>query len=154
MQAQVFSYSGTQFVECSHQAGDYFSRRVVGRGVSRGDFDDDGDWDLVIVHHNEPVVVLRNDSDRGHWLKLRFNTLTNRRGIGTRVVLSQGDRTLTQELAGGTSYCASHEPALIFGLGENASECQLKVIWPDQSIQIIEHVGVDQTLAIRQEPSK
>ena len=150
MQAQVFSYSETRFVDGSRMAGEYFSRKVVGRGAAMGDFDNDGDWDVVVVHQNDPAVILRNDSDRGHWLKLRFNALSNRRGIGTRVVLSQGSQTLTQELAGGTSYCASHEPALIFGLGENSANCRLKVIWPDHTVQFIEHVGVDQTLVIRQ----
>lgn len=150
MEAQIFSYSDTRFLEGSRIAGEYFSRKVVGRGAALGDFDNDGDWDLAVVHQNEPSVILRNDSDRGHWLKLRFNALSNRHGIGTRVILSQGSLTLTQELAGGTSYSVANEPALIFGLGENAANCRLKVIWPDHTVQFIENVGVDQTLAIRQ----
>lgn len=150
MAAQIFSFSETRFIDGSSKAGDYFSRKVVGRGAALGDFDHDGDWDLAVVHQNEPAVVLRNDSERGHWLKLRFNAWSNRRGIGTRVVLSQGSQTLTQELAGGTSYGVSHESALIFGLGDNAENCRLKVIWPDQTVQFIEHVGVDQSLALRQ----
>lgn len=150
MESQLFSFSETRFIECSSTAGEYFSKKLVGRGVAKGDFDNDGDWDLVVINQNDPAAILRNDSDRGHWLKLRFNSVSNRRGIGTRVVLTQGNTTLTQELAGGTSYCIANEPALIFGLGENSADCQLKVIWPDHTVQFIEHVGVDQTLVIRQ----
>ncbi len=150
MEPQLFSFEGPRFVECSTQAGEFFSQKHVGRGVARGDFDNDGDWDLAVVHQNAPTAILQNDSQRGHWLKVLCNAKGNRRGWGTRIVLQQGTKELTNELVGGTSYCAAHEAAMIFGLSDAASPVILKVRWPDGSRQIIENVAVNQTLTLRQ----
>jgi hypothetical protein len=150
MQPMMFSYEGPRFVDCSQSAGDFFSHKVIGRGVACGDFDNDGDWDLAIVHQNSPMAILRNDSARGHWLKVRCVAKNNRRGLGTRVVLRQGDRTLTQELAGGVSYCSAHESSLIFGLGQDSSAVELEVRWPDGSRQTIPAVDIDRSMVLRQ----
>lgn len=150
MNPQMFSYEGSRFVECTSQGGEFFSRKAIGRAAACGDFDDDGDWDLAVVHQNSPAAILRNDSDRGHWLKLRFIPNGNRRGVGTRVILRQGNRTLTQELAGGISYCSAHERALIFGLGDVADPCELEIRWPDGSKQSMKSVRPDQRLTLRQ----
>ena len=150
MQPQLFSYEGPRFVECGTAAGEFFTRKLIGRAAARGDFDNDGDWDLCVVHQNTPTAILRNDSQRGNWLKLRFNARDNRRGWGTRVVLRQGSKTLTQELAGGTSYASAHEAALIFGLAGNSDPAHLEIRWPDGELQEIHEVAVNQQLTLRQ----
>jgi len=150
MQPSLFSYAGPQFVDCSVTAGEFFSRKMIGRGVARGDFDNDGDWDLAVVHQNKPTAILRNDSARGNWLKLRCIATDNRRGLGTRVTLRQGDRTLTQELAGGVSYSSAHEAALIFGLGTDSSPVDLHVRWPNGSRQAILALSVNREIRLRQ----
>jgi hypothetical protein len=150
MKPSLFSCEAPRFVDCSEKAGAYFASRVIGRGVACGDFDNDGDWDLAVVHQNAPVAILLNDSDRGNWLKVRCRAIGNRFGMGTRVTLSQGARTLTQELAGGVSYCSAHEAALIFGLGSDASPVDLEVRWPDGSRQNITAQPVNHELVVRQ----
>lgn len=150
MQAQLFSFAGPRFVECTSSAGDFFSRKLIGRGVAQGDFDNDGDWDLAVVHQNSPVAILRNDSDRGHWLKLRFVARGNRRGWGVRAVVRQGQQTLTQELAGGVSYCAAHDPSLIFGLGVHSEPADVEIRWPDGSEQVVHGVSLNRQVTIRQ----
>lgn len=118
MQPQLFTFDGSRWRECGVEAGDYFSARRVGRGVATADFDDDGDLDLCVVHQNAPVALLRNDSNRGHWLKLAFlGHLSNRRGIGVRVTLRAGDRSFVKQLFGGSSYAVSHQPVLVFEIG-------------------------------------
>ncbi len=146
---QLFSFAGPRFVEAGSKAGAYFERQVMGRGVAMGDFDQDGDWDLLVVHQGVPTSLLRNDSQRGHWLKLTFLAKANRRGIGTRVTLKQAERVLVQELAGGTSYCSSHEPALIFGLGDVSTSCELEIRWPDSTIETLTEIPVDQSLQVK-----
>ncbi|HVW02550.1 MAG TPA: FG-GAP-like repeat-containing protein, partial [Planctomycetaceae bacterium] len=81
MKPQLFSFDQPRFVEASEAAGEYFAGKWIGRGVACGDFDNDGDWDLAVVHQNSPVALLRNDSDRGNWLKLRCVAAGNRRGV-------------------------------------------------------------------------
>jgi hypothetical protein len=153
MPAQLFSFEGSRFVECTSKAGEYFQRDVLGRGVARGDFDNDGDWDLVAVNQNSPTALLRNDSARGNWVKVRCIAIANRRGVGTRVLLFQGTRKLTQELIGGNSYCAAHEQSLIFGLGPDSQPCNLEIRWPNGVRQTVSDVRVNQSLVIRQSES-
>lgn len=149
MRPQLFSSGKKRFVECTEQAGEFFQQRVVGRGVAASDFDDDGDVDLVVVHQDAPAALLQNDSDRGNWLKLFFRgRQSNRRGIGCRVTVTAGEQRWVQELYGGGSYASSHEPALIFGLGDEAGPCRVKVRWPNGNVQILEQVGINQSVGI------
>ncbi|GIX04205.1 MAG: hypothetical protein KatS3mg114_0074 [Planctomycetaceae bacterium] len=149
MPAQLFTYTGKKFVECSRVAGSYFDKQWLGRAVSTCDYDHDGDLDLLVIHQNDEAGLLRNDAQLGHYLQIRFRgQKSNRRGIGTRVWVQQGEERYYQELAGGTSYCTSHQPALFFGLGPNAAPCELKVRWPAGREQIITQVAADQILWI------
>jgi hypothetical protein len=151
MKPQLFSFDRPRFVEASATAGAFFEGKWIGRGVACGDFDNDGDWDLAVVHQNAPMALLRNDSDRGNWIKLRCAARGNRRGVGTLVRLRQGDKTLTQELAGGTSYCSAHEAALIFGLGGDSSAVDLEIRWPDGSQEKREGLAINREIIVRQQ---
>ncbi len=149
MPPQCFTFDGNRWHDCSASSGDYFGGRYVGRGVATADFDNDGDTDLVVIHQNRPMALLRNDSQRGHWLKLQFvGRRSNRNAIGVRATVHTATGRLLQELAGGTSYCASHEPMLIFGLGESAAPCRIEVRWPDGTVEVRDHVAVDQALLL------
>ena len=149
MKPQVFSFNGLKLVDCSDRAGAYFSQRMIGRGVATADYDDDGDLDAVVVNQNASVSLLRNISVRGHWLKLQFIGLeSNRRGIGTRVTLRIGNEVFMRELAGGTSYCSSNQPVLVFGLGTRNESCELEVRWPNGTRQTIPNVAVDRAMTI------
>ena len=154
MLPQLFTFLGRTFAECGTAAGDYFRQKRVGRGVALGDFDNDGDWDLAIVHHDAPATVLRNDCQRGHWLRLKaVGRSSPRTPIGLRVTLRQGKLSLMQELVGGTSFCSAHESALIFGVGQSSEPCDLEIRWPSGKVQRIEQVSLDQTLPLL-EPDK
>lgn len=153
MEPSLFCFDGRRFVNGTSKAGEFFTRKQIGRGVACGDFDNDGDWDLVVVHQNTPTAVLRNDSERGNWLKLRCVATGNRRGVGTRIILRQGSKELTQEVAGGVSYCSAHEAARIFGLGNDSSAVDLEIRWPDGTKQTILSVAINQEIILRQ-PAK
>lgn len=150
MPAQMFTWNGVRFVECSTTAGPYFQRRVVGRGVASCDWDGDGDLDLAVVNQNDPVAMLENDASTGHWLNVQLvGTRSNRRGINTKATLHQGGRRLVQELVGGSSYNASNEPCIYFGLVED-EPVRVELSWPSGVRQTLEGVTVDQTLTIRE----
>jgi hypothetical protein len=151
---QMFTYDGhKRWVESTDQAGDYFRGKYVGRAVAGCDHDDDGDLDVAVAHENAPAALLRNESERGHWLKFLFRGReSNRRGINCRVTVTAGPTRYLQELCGGTSYAATHQPALIFGLGTWNQPCKIKVRWPSGRTQEMENVGLDQTLVLDEPP--
>ncbi|MFN0052839.1 MAG: CRTAC1 family protein [Planctomycetales bacterium] len=149
MPPQLLAWNGRHWNDCSKPAGEYFQSRLIARGVATCDFDNDGDLDVAVAAQNVPAAVLRNESQRGGWLKLAFTgRQENRRGIGTRVTIRLGDRTLMQELAGGTSYIASHQPILLFGLGDWTGPCDVEIRWPRGGTQRLEGVAPNQALRI------
>lgn len=149
MAPQVFTFDGKRWGECSEEAGEFFQGKYVGRAVAACDYDEDGDLDLLVAHENSPAALLRNESHGGHWLKFSMRGReSNRRGIGSRITVKAGRSTYMQELCGGTSYAASHQPALIFGLGQWERPCTVTIRWPGGRVQTLEDVHVDQALTL------
>ncbi len=121
------------------------------RGCAFGDFDNDGDIDILIVNLNEPPSLLRNDlRGNNHWLKLKLiGAESNRSAIGARVVCSYGNRRQAQEVIAQSSYCSSNDPRLHFGLGD-AAAADLEIRWPLGARQLLKDVKVDRILTIRE----
>lgn len=155
MPAQLFSFNGRQWEECGSTAGDYFRKNRIGRAVATGDYDNDGDADVVVVNQNDETVVLQNSQNNGHWLKVNFvGSGGNRRGIGVEVSVVQNGRRLIQQLAAGTSFCASHQPALFFGLGESRTDCSVDIRWPDGKKQSLNGIRTDQSIVLQHRNAK
>lgn len=112
----------------------YLSKPVVGRGMAAGDFDDDGLVDLVIVHRDEPVSVLRNVSKKtGRWIG--FDIRTAKGGpppAGTRIELVSGGRKQVRHIAGGTGYLSHSDSRVVFGLGASEKVEGISLRWPDR----------------------
>jgi enediyne biosynthesis protein E4 len=133
MPAQIFQFerrrNGT-WVDIGRSSGDYFQKKFLGRGVATADFDGDGDLDLLVLNLDDPASLLRNESQRGNWINFSFlGRSSNRFGIGVRVELS-GVQRRVQQLCGGTSFAATHQPLLSFGLGEETGPIDAVVVWP------------------------
>ena len=125
------------FTNMAKQAGAIFSTGYLGRGLATGDFDNDGAVDAAFISLNARPVLLRNTAAAGrHWIGLQLRgTQSNRDGIGARVVLTQGTRSLSRWITGGSSFLASHDRRLVFGLGDNTAPALVEITWPNGGVQ-------------------
>jgi hypothetical protein len=121
------------------------------RGCAFGDFDNDGDLDILIVNLNEPPSLLRNDlQGNSHWLKVKLvGTKSNRSAIGARVVARYGGKQQVQEVISQSSYCSSNDRRLHFGLGK-AETADLEIRWPAGTTQSFEKLQANQLVVIRE----
>ena len=133
--AQLFANDGAgKFRDVSPANPVLCGTAMVGRSLAVGDLDNDGAPDLVLCGTGGPVRVLRNVApNRGHWLKLRLldPARGNRDVIGAEVTVSAGGRRRWAAAQPATSYLASNDPAVHFGLGAVANVDAIEVLWPD-----------------------
>jgi hypothetical protein len=140
-----------RFEELDSQAGDGITAAHSSRGCAFGDFDNDGDLDVLIVNMNEPPSLLRNDL-RGHqnWIKVKLEGVkSNRSAIGARVVAHYGNKVQAQALVSQSSYYSCNDPRLHFGLG-SASEVAIEIFWPSGLRERYPQFGVNQLVTIRE----
>lgn len=140
-----------KFAELGDEAGSAITARHVSRGCAFGDFDNDGDLDILIMNQNEPPSLLRNDAPPGNnWLKVRLEgTKSNRSAIGARVLVRYGDKVQAQELMSQSSYLSANDPRLHFGLGR-AKTASIEVHWPSGRAETVKDVGANQLVNLRE----
>jgi hypothetical protein len=126
-----------RFAEVSPEAGDYFQKDWVGRGLAAGDIDNDGDTDVVINHQEGAPALLRNDTaNAGHWLQLDLvGTRSNRSALNTKITVRYGKQERVFEVFGGGSFAASSDLRPLIGLGESQNVDELVVRWPSGAVQ-------------------
>ena len=140
-----------KFEELIDAAGEAITARHCSRGCAFGDFDNDGDVDILIVNLNEPPSLLRNDvRGEGHWLKLKLvGTKSNRSAIGARVTARYGGKLQVQEVLSQSSFYSANDPRLHFGLGP-ATFADLEIRWPNGTKEILAKVAANRFLTIRE----
>jgi len=144
MPSQFFHNRGDgTFAELSSEKlGEFFQRKRLGRSLARLDWNRDGREDACILHLNQPVALLTNQTDQpGHFLALRLVGVDSARdAIGARVQVSIGDQTWTSQLTAGDGFHASNERRLVFGLADHQTADSVAVLWPSGSRQEFQHL--------------
>jgi hypothetical protein len=119
--------------------------------VAFGDFDNDGDLDIVIINLNEPPSLFRNDvTGNNHWLKVQLVGVTsNRSAIGAQVVAVYGTRRQSKAVLAQSSYLSVNDRRLHFGLGTE-TKADLEVTWPNGLKLTVPGVAANQLVVIRE----
>jgi hypothetical protein len=128
---------GGRFRDVARDAGADFAAPKVGRGLACGDFDNDGDVDLLVTTNQGPALLYRNDIGNGNRsLRLRVTGVkSNRDGIGTVVRVYTPDGAQMRTVKSGSSYLSQSELALTFGLGRREAAERMVVEWPSGRTQ-------------------
>ncbi len=139
------------FEELVEQAGPGMAEAHCSRGCAFGDFDNDGDVDILIVNLNEPPSLLRNDlSGNQNWLKVKLEGVkSNRSAIGARVLVRYGGKVQAQAVVSQSSFYSSNDPRLHFGLGASRT-ANIEVYWPNGTAEQFPGVKSNQWLKLRE----
>lgn len=140
-----------KFEELLDQAGPGVAAAHASRGCAFGDFDNDGDIDVLIMNLNEPPSLLRNDmTGSNHWLKVKLiGTKSNRSAIGARVTAHYGGKMQAQEVLSQASFFSANDLRLHFGLGAT-EKADLEVRWPNGGTERIANVAAGHLITIRE----
>jgi enediyne biosynthesis protein E4 len=152
----VFHNSGNgKFEDASGRLGPALRRAVVGRGAAYGDFDNDGDLDLLLTTNTGPARLLRNDNgNKNDMLRIKtVGTRSNRDGIGAKVTLTTNKNVRQFAMVkSGSSYLSQSELPLTFGLGkpEDGKTVKLEIRWPSGHKDSIFNIKPNQFITIQE----
>jgi len=140
-----------KFEELMEAAGPAIGEAHSSRGVAFGDFDNDGDVDILIMNVNERPSLLRNDViGGGHWLKVKLvGVKSNRSAIGATAIATYGGRRQAQAVTAQTSYLSVNDRRLHFGLGAETT-ADLEIWWPNGGKETLKQVAADRLVTIRE----
>jgi hypothetical protein len=142
---------GGKFEELIETAGPAIAAAHCSRGCAFGDFDNDGDMDVLIVNLNEPPSLLRNDvTGNHHWLKVKLQGVKSNRGaVGARVTARYGGKVQAQEVLSQSSFYSSNDPRLHFGLGA-AGTADIEIRWPNGGLEKLVGVPANQLIVVKE----
>ncbi len=143
------SLGNGRFEELISGAGAGIEAKHCSRGCAFGDFDNDGDMDVLIMNLNEPPSLLRNDlQGAGHWIKVKLNGVkSNRSAIGARVTVHYTGKVQAQEVLAQSSYLSVNDRRLHFGLG-SATVTDIEVRWPTGAVERFTNIASNQLIEI------
>ena len=141
------------FDDVAVQSGAYFKEKYVGRGSTFGDYDNDGDLDMLVVNLNDSPILLRNDGgNRNNWLMVEAKLSKSKRdAIGARITVKSGSLIQIQDLIPVTGYLSQADHRRHFGLGKAQRADSVEIRWPDGKVTKLSNVKTNQILRITQD---
>jgi enediyne biosynthesis protein E4 len=141
-----------RFEDISSKAGPALQAEAVARGCAFGDFDNDGDVDVIVNNLDGPPTLLRNDGgNKNNWIMIKcVGTRSNRSAIGTRVKVSSGERSQIDEVMSGTSYYSQNDFRLHFGLGRATTVDRVEVSWPSGAKESFSNLPANRLIILQE----
>ncbi|MEW6238246.1 MAG: CRTAC1 family protein [Candidatus Omnitrophota bacterium] len=137
------------FIGVSNKAGPASSLKGVSRGSAAGDFDHDGDLDIVVNNLDGTPFLLENRSPRRHWLQIAVQDERGMPAYGARVLLEAKTRKQIAELYSSASFLSQNSAALHFGLGQDEKVDKILIRWPNGKTLEQRDIAADQRIVIR-----
>jgi predicted nucleotidyltransferase len=148
---QVFLNGGRRFRDVTSSAGPGAALEHSSRGAALGDYDNDGDIDVLVVNRNDRPTLLRNDAAGGHWIALQLvGTRSNRDGIGARIRVQVGGRTQTFEAGGDGSYLSHSDIRVHVGLAQATRVQKIEIRWPSGQVDTAANLAADRVYIARE----
>jgi hypothetical protein len=140
------------FEEVSDRTGAAVLEPHSSRGCAFGDFNNDGNLDVLILNMSEPPSLLKNEGGSGnHWLSVKLaGTKSNRSAIGARIALTAGGRRQIRDVLSGSSYISQSDLRQHFGLGSTSKVDEIEVRWPGGQVDRVKNVDADQFVRIEE----
>jgi len=148
--AHLFRNLGNgKFVETTDEDGGALAAPMVARGAAYGDYDRDGDLDILISINDGPARLLRNDGGSGNnWITVKLRgTKSNGSGLGAVVRVKSAGGEQWQMVRSGSSYCSQSQLAVTFGLGKDPS-AEVRVEWPSGEVQKLGKATANRLLTV------
>ncbi|HYG82288.1 MAG TPA: CRTAC1 family protein [Pyrinomonadaceae bacterium] len=141
-----------RFADVSEQVGGAVVEPTPARGCAFGDFDNDGDVDILINPVNAAPELLRAESgNQNNWLKIKtIGTKSNRSGIGARIKCVTQDGSQIDEVRSGGSYYSQNDLRVHFGLGANRRVKSIEIRWPSGLVETLSDVAANQLVVVKE----
>ncbi|UZR96595.1 VCBS repeat-containing protein [Chondrinema litorale] len=154
-----YIFSNTDGVKFTNQTVNWgLDKQTISNGTAYADFDNDGDYDLVVCNLGDEVSIYQNQQEKtntNNYLKLDLKGEgQNTKAIGSKVWLKLADKDLFYEAYYTRGYQSSIEPVLTIGLGKATSIDELKIEWPDGKTTVLNDVKTNQVLKVEQAEGK
>lgn len=135
-----------QFVDVTAQMGEGFSLRKTSRAAAFGDYDNDGDIDILVTNWNQTVDLLRNENgNQNNWIQVKaIGTKSNRSAIGARIKVVAGEHTQYADVKSSGSYLAFSDLRVHFGLNDAENIDLLEIRWPSGTVDAATNLSVNQ----------
>jgi hypothetical protein len=149
---QLFTNAGRRLTPVAGEADSGLTIERSSRGATFGDYDNDGDVDMLVVNMHELPTLLRNDTAAGHhWITIRLEGVkSNRDGIGARVLVDADGRRQVVEVGGDGSYLSHRDIRARAGIGTATSVDRIEIRWPSGTIDLATNVAGDRFYLARE----
>ncbi|HZI59227.1 MAG TPA: CRTAC1 family protein [Pyrinomonadaceae bacterium] len=146
----MFENTGRVFKDVSARSGAVFSKVFSGRGMALGDFDNDGDSDVLASNNGEPPLLLRNQGgNRNNWIGLQLvATQSNPEAVGAVITWQAGAVKRSRLKVGGGSYLSSHDPREILGVGAAAKIDSIEIRWPSGKVDKLTNLPLNRYVKV------